>query len=369
MLEIVGKYNTAFISVDDIDSSTISQLYKLLNSEISINSNIRIMPDAHAGKGCVVGTSMTINDKICPNIVGVDIGCGVFVTKFKSNKKLDFNYIDQTIRSCIPYGFNRHKNCVYDKDELKHLLNNIKGDFTYETAMLSICSLGGGNHFIEINKSNEDDVYYLVIHSGSRFLGVEIAGYYQKKAIEYKHKNNLSIDDDIAYIVDDDLNNYLHDMELVQIYAKLNRILMSNIIIKNLDNIEILEQFSSIHNYIDVKNKILRKGAISAYKNQKLIIPINMRDGSLICLGKGNEEWNCTAPHGAGRLLSRSEAKHMLNINDYKNDMNGIFSTCVSKSTIDESPRAYKSIDYIIRNVENFVDIIEVIKPVYNFKA
>ena len=158
-------------------------------------------------------------------------------------------------------------------------------------------------------------------------------------------------------------------MELVQIYAKLNRILMSNIIIKNLDNIEILEQFSSIHNYIDVKNKILRKGAISAYKNQKLIIPINMRDGSLICLGKGNEEWNCTAPHGAGRLLSRSEAKNILSIDDYKKDMNGIFSTCIGRSTIDESPRAYKSIDYIIRNVENFVDVIEVIKPVYNFKA
>lgn len=394
MIILEGKNNNAKVYTDNIENEAISQIIELCNQEFCKDSNIRIMPDVHSGAGCTIGTTMTIKDKVVPSLVGVDLNCGVETVKIRE-KEIDFKKLDDVIRGYIPSGFNirstEHRYCkMIDLNNLKyHKSINI------ERAMLSIGTLGGGNHFIEINKDGTGNVY-IVVHSGSRNLGKQVAELYQniayKKLIDVRlDKNNIieklkqegrekdiqtelkkiavpKIRKELAYLQGEDFNDYINDIKTVQKFADLNRKAIIDEIVTRM-GFTIEEQFTTVHNYIDTESMILRKGAISAKLNEKVLIPMNMRDGSLICIGKGNEDWNCSAPHGAGRIMSRSKAKEMVSMDEYKESMKDIWSTSVCESTIDESPMAYKPMDEIIRNVEDTVDIIDVIKPLYNFKA
>ncbi|WMJ79326.1 RtcB family protein [Clostridium sp. MB40-C1] len=397
MQEIKGRYNSAKVFTDNIDSETISQLYTLLNQMFIIDSKIRIMPDTHSGKGCVIGTTMTIKDKVVPNLVGVDIGCGVDVIKIDS-KEIDFEKLDKVIRENIPYGMNIHdKSHRFSKDINLEELKCIK-HVNCSRAINSIGTLGGGNHFIEVDVDIEG-AYYVLIHSGSRYLGGQVAKYYQDLAVKNFNRDKVMNErekiinelkacgkaseiektlkklkhppqnpKELMYVDGANFKDYIHDMNIIQNYAKTNRRAMADIILKNM-GWKAEEYFSTIHNYIDIENMILRKGAVSAQKGEKLVIPINMKDGALICIGKGNEDWNFSAPHGAGRIFSRKQAKKVLSLEEFKNKMNGVWTSCVSQYTLDESPMVYKPIDEIMENVIDTLDVISVIKPVYNFKA
>ena len=391
------------IYAETFEYEAYDQIKKLANYPAYADSKIRIMPDAHAGKGCTVGTTMTLTDKVTPNLVGVDIGCGMLAVHLDPSCEIDFEKLDKTIRKYIPSGFEiRSKSDLWAKfDKLDNLLCGNQVDLS--RALCSIGTLGGGNHFIELDKA-EDGTYWLVIHSGSRNLGVQVCKFYQdlafkklnemtaiKKQIQteviakckaegrqrdipaeldraLKAIQKPSADKELAHLEGDDFKNYLHDMEIVQEYAALNREIMAKVILKKM-NWKETDRFETIHNYIDIKNKILRKGSVSAQLGEKLLIPMNMRDGSLICIGKGNEDWNFSAPHGAGRVMSRSKAKELVDMNRYIESMEGIYTTSVSRATIDESPMVYKNMDEIIRCIAPTVDVVEVIKPVYNFKA
>ena len=396
MIELRGKYGEAKVYTDVVDNESISQVINLLNQPYVEGSRVRMMPDIHAGAGCTIGTTMTIQDKICPNLVGVDIGCGMETIRIKE-KHIELQSLDKLIRNEIPSGFAiRNKPHRYneqiDLDSL-YCAKHIKLD----RARLSVGTLGGGNHFIEANKDDDDNIY-IVVHSGSRHLGLEIANYYQEagyKALTSFNKAEIdaviaqlksdgrqseiqkvlkgmkkhtSIPKPLAYVEGELLDQYLHDMKIAQEFAMYNRKAMIDVIVKGL-GLHITEQFTTIHNYIDIENKILRKGAVSAQDGEVLLIPINMRDGSLVCVGKGNEDWNCSAPHGAGRLMSRSAAKETFTVSEFKKQMEGIYTTSVSRSTLDECPMAYKRIEDIVDNISPTVDIKAIIKPIYNFKA
>jgi len=352
------------------------------------------MPDAHAGAGCTIGTTMTISDKIVPNLVGVDIGCGMETIKLKQ-KDIDFEKLDKVIYDHIPSGFDiRKKQHKYVENiDLNSLV--CKKHVDLERARLSIGTLGGGNHFIEVNRDS-DGALYLVVHSGSRHLGKQVAEYYQElgyrelmdinrmkaefvrklkekrgeKEIRDEIEKNSpdKISKQLAYVQGESFNHYLHDMKIVQQYAAYNRKAIVDEIISRM-GFEPEDQFTTIHNYIDLSCMILRKGAISARKGEKVLIPINMRDGSLICVGKGNKDWNYSAPHGAGRLMSRRKAKETISLEEFKKSMDGIYTTTVNRSTLDECALAYKPMDEIIGNIQDTVEIIDIIKPVYNFKA
>lgn len=380
------------IFAETFEYEAYDQVKRLANYEAYKNSKIRIMPDSHAGKGCTVGTTMTITDKVTPNLVGVDIGCGMLTIELK-DKYIDCEKLDSVIRSKVPNGFNVHERqkATFDFENLL-CANHVD----LERALLSIGSLGGGNHFIEVDYSEKHDKYYLVIHSGSRKLGGDVCKYYQDLAFqnanemkkvredlitrlkaegkmkdiesEIKKLKKPTANKELSHLSGDNFKSYLNDMEIVQRFAIMNRKTMASIIIKEMGFQE-SDRFETIHNYIDFKRMILRKGAVSAELEEKLLIPINMRDGSLICIGKGNEDWNYSAPHGAGRLMSRSRAKEILSMDEYANSMNGIFSTSVNTSTLDEAPQAYKSMDEIKRTILETVEIVDTIKPVYNFKA
>ena len=328
MLELKGEYNTAKIFTDKAEFSAIEQVKYLLNQPFMAGSQIRVMPDIHAGMSCTIGMTMTVTDKVVPNFVGVDIGCGMLVAELK-DKRVDFNQIDKAIHQHIPAGFNIRSTPHHYNDEID--LTKLKCKIDLDRAVSSIGTLGGGNHFIEIGQS-DDGVLYLIVHSGSRSLGKHVCDHYQKiAAVEAKSRVGAG-DRMLSYLEGDALNNYLHDMKIVQEYADLNR----RAIVKELEKrtkIKITEQFSTVHNYIDLETKILRKGAVSAQKDEKIIIPINMRDGSLLCLGKGNGDWNYSAPHGAGRVMSRSVAKQTITLTEYEKAMSGVFSTTVNRST------------------------------------
>lgn len=375
-----GKYNTAEVFTDKIDETTVGQVINLCNQEIFEDSKIRIMPDCHAGKGCTIGTTMTITDKIVPNLVGVDIGCGVagvIVTE-----ELDLDRLDNVIRTHVPHGFATHSKSR--EKILKNIfgidLHSLRCDVNIDRAFLSAGTLGGGNHFIELNKS-EDGTQFLMVHTGSRNLGKNIAEYYQKKAIEYC-TNNEEIEkpqNDLCYLEGQLMQDYLHDMDIAQRYAIANRVLILTDILYNYieleDNYEtcVREMKTTIaectHNYIDLKHNILRKGAISAQEDEVVFIPINMRDGIILGKGKGNPDWNYSAPHGAGRILSRSKAKQQISMEEYTDAMEGIYTTCISTSTLDECPQAYKPVEDILNNINDTVEVVEIIKPVYNFKS
>lgn len=398
MIELRGEYNEAKIFTDIVDEASISQVLLLLNQEFVSESKIRLMPDIHAGAGCTIGTTMTITDKIVPNLVGVDIGCGMESVRVKETH-IELQKLDKLIYNNIPSGFNvrEKKHKYFDEINLENLFC-----FKYidqKRAEKSLGTLGGGNHFIEADKDDEGNIY-IVVHSGSRHLGVEVANYYQeegykslngstKKDIDnlisdlkaqgrereiqksiaaLKDTNRTNIPRQLAYVSGELFEQYIHDMKIVQKYAELNRQAMIHEIVKGM-KLHVMEQFTTIHNYIDTEAMILRKGAVSAKKGEKLLIPINMRDGSLICIGKGNADWNQSAPHGAGRLMSRSAAKKTFTVSEFKKQMSDIYTTSVNKDTLDECPMAYKGIDDIVNNIGDTVDVIQVIKPIYNFKA
>ncbi|HBG40254.1 MAG TPA: RNA-splicing ligase RtcB [Porphyromonadaceae bacterium] len=380
------------IFAETFEHEAYDQVKRLANYPAYESSVIRIMPDSHAGKGCTVGTTMTITDKVTPNLVGVDIGCGMLTVELR-DKNINCERLDQVIREKIPYGFNVHSKprASFDFEKL-HCAKYVG----LERALLSIGSLGGGNHFIEIDYSGKDDKYYLVIHSGSRNLGANVCKYYQDLAFqgvnemkkirdeliarlksegrekeindEIKKIKKPIVDKELVHLSGEYFDRYMNDMEIVQRFASLNRKTMADIIIREAGLSEAC-RFETIHNYIDFKRMILRKGAVSAEAGEKLLIPINMRDGSLICIGKGNPDWNYSAPHGAGRLMSRSKAKELLSMDEFTKSMDGIFTTSVNASTLDEAPMAYKSMEEISSAITDTVDIIDKIKPVYNFKA
>ena len=398
MIEIKGKYNEAKIFTDVVDSTSIAQVQELCNQEFTAGSRIRLMPDIHAGAGCTIGTTMTITDTVVPNLVGVDIGCGMETIRI-TEKHLELQKLDKLIYEKIPSGFSvRDKAHKYlsqiDLDELY-----CREQIDIRRAEKSIGTLGGGNHFIEVNKDEEDNLY-IVVHSGSRHLGVEVAKYYQEEGYkvlngtddasiaqiidkmktegrekeiqkEIKRLKNVkqtNIPKALAYVSGELFERYIHDMKIVQHFAKLNRMAMMDEIVKGM-KVHIEEQFTTIHNYIDTESMILRKGAVSAKAGEKILIPINMRDGSLICLGKGNEDWNYSAPHGAGRLMSRAEAKQSFTVSEFKKQMEEVYTTSVGKATLDECPMAYKGMQDILDNIGPTADVVKIIRPIYNFKA
>lgn len=380
-MELETKYGKIKIFTENIDEKAYVQIVNMSNSRLGENAHIRIMPDVHKGRGCTIGTTMLITDKICPNLIGVDIGCGVNIVFVKENMSGEVEALDNIIRKYIPFGFNIHKSKKeYPFEEMKcwkHLDDEARVRSKY-----SLGSLGGGNHFIEAYKNA------ISVHSGSRNIGQAVAVYYQKlaeqtikdvklealekientKKQEWLNNNKNFTNKELAYLTCDNMKNYLHDMKIVQQFAEDNREDMLKSIIEKL-NLTPTDKIISTHNYIDTETFILRKGAIASEKNKKLVIPLNMRDGVLICEGKGNEDWNYSAPHGAGRLYSRSKARETIKLEDYKKSMEGIYSTCVSKNTIDESPFAYKEYTEIIENIEPTAKIIERLLPIFNFKA
>ena len=398
MLEIKGKFNTAICYASIIEEEAIWQIRRMCDYEFTEGSRIRIMPDVHAGKGCTIGTTMTIKDKAVPNIVGVDIGCGMYTVDL-GKTEINFVKVDEADHY-IPSGLNvwEGRQERFDLQELR-CYRDLKDTKRLER---SLGTLGGGNHFIEIDEA-ADGTKYLVIHSGSRNLGKQVAEFYQHLAIDlskgkedylrkrdeiirtYKEqgrkaeiqkaleilawdKKEGTIPEDLCYLYGTYLEDYLHDVEVCQRFARRNREKMAEILLDR-SGMAGGDSFHTIHNYIDTDEMILRKGAIAAHKGEKILIPINMRDGSVLAVGKGNPEWNYSAPHGAGRILSRRAAKDQLNLEAYRQSMEGIYTTSVNASTLDEAPMAYKSLEDIIDVIRESVDIIDIMKPIYNFKA
>ncbi len=394
MLTLTGKYNSARIFSDNIREETVSQIIELCNEELTQGCQIRIMPDAHKGEGCVIGTTMTFNNKVVPRLIGTDIGCGILVLNLR-NAIISYPELDTWLRENVPSGMSASRRQLeFPKLEELKCIDHIDG----ELALLSLNLLGRGNHFIEIEEGS-NGFKYLVIHAGSNSLGKQVAEYYQALATKSMDVNRelvneavdaliregreseietvlsflnkpKSVNKSFAYLEGDSLNDYLHDVKIVQEYAEYNRYLIAKTITEHQNiNIDHLEKFDSVHNYIDVEHRILRKGAISAKRGEKLLIPINSSEGSLFCFGKGNSDWNYSAPHGAGRILSRSEAKTKVNMEEYKESMVGVYTTSVCEGTIDEAPAVYKSIEEIFYYTLDTVDLIETLRPVYNFRS
>ena len=367
MITLDYKYNQIKVFTDELESSAESQLRTMCEQPFMANNKIRVMPDVHAGVGCTIGTTMTIGNYVVPNMVGVDIGCGMLTVKLEE-KRLNLPELDSFIRQYIPSGreVRERPHRSHGRIDLEELLCYNKVDT--RRAKESLGTLGGGNHFIEIDKDDKDNLY-LVIHTGSRNLGLQVAQFYQKKAFEaVGGRKQSEIPYELAPLSGQDMVDYLHDMAVMQRYAALNREIIKEEILKGLKLHE-AESFSTIHNYIDMDAMILRKGAVSAKSEERLLIPINMRDGSLICTGLGNEDWNCSAPHGAGRLFSRTEAENRFSVSEFRKQMEGIFTTSVSQDTLDEAPMAYKPMEHILQHIKDTATVDKIIRPIYNFKA
>lgn len=400
MFEIRGKMATAVCYAKVIDENAAEQIRTMCDYELTAGSRVRIMPDVHAGTGCTIGTTMTVLDKVCPNIVGVDIGCGMYTVRL-TDREMNFARIDEAVHS-IPSGMNVRQSKAEEFDLTDLRCYRVLKDMP--RLECSLGTLGGGNHFIEIDRT-ADGEYYLVIHSGSRNLGKQVAEYYQQLAIDHftgkdripqermeiirtyreqgreteieealkqlMHKYDsvtIPVPKELCWLEGTGVEYYLHDVEICQRFARRSREIMAEIILQK-TGMTASESFHTIHNYIDTEEMILRKGAIAAHEGEKILIPINMRDGSVIATGKGNPEWNYSAPHGAGRIMSRSKAKNTIDLEEYRKAMEGIYSTSVNENTLDEAPMAYKSLEDIIDVIGESVDIIEIMKPVYNFKA
>lgn len=398
MIEIVGAFNTAICYTGELEEAAAAQIKAVCDQEAFSDCKIRIMPDVHAGMGCTIGTTMTITDKIVPGMVGVDIGCGMETVRI-AETEIDFEKLDALIHTQIP--------CGREIRATPHALN-AQIDLTrlrcspyvnLDRAQKSIGTLGGGNHFIEVDRGESGELF-VVVHSGSRHIGNEVASYYQdegRKAFwggarhqvdaavaelkaqgrfqeiqptinRLRKEHEIALPKDLAYVEGPLFDDYLHDMKIIQHFAALNRKAMMDVILSGM-GLTAVEQFTTVHNYIDTDNNILRKGAVAAYAGQKLLIPINMRDGSLVCVGKGNPDWNCSAPHGAGRLMSRRDALKQLSLEEYRREMAGIYTTCVDRTTLDEAPMAYKGMEEIVSQIGPTVEILQRILPVYNFKA
>ena len=367
MIEVFGQWNTAICYTNQLEQEAAEQIRSVCNQRAFADCKIRIMPDVHAGMGCTIGTTMTITDKIVPGMVGVDIGCGMETVQI-AEKEIDFQQLDELIHRKIPSGRNVRNSAHKLSREIDLTQLRCKDYVNIDRAMKSIGTLGGGNHFIEVDRSETGDLF-LVVHSGSRHLGQEVARYHQNAGVRSlkDHKGEF-IPKDLAYVQGLQFEDYIHDMHITQQFAALNRKAMLDVILSGM-GLTVVDQFTTIHNYIDTEHMILRKGSVSAQVGEKLLIPINMRDGSLVCVGKGNAEWNCSAPHGAGRLMSRKDATASLNLEEYRKQMEGIYTSCVGRSTLDEAPMAYKSMEEILSQIGPTVDVLQQIRPVYNFKA
>ena len=398
MVTIQGLYNTAVCYTPELEDLAAKQIKAVCDQAEFAGCKIRVMPDVHAGKGCTIGTTMTIQDKIVPGMVGVDIGCGMETVELAEHE-IDFDKLDALIRKEIPYGREVRDTLHALNAEIDLTQLRCADQVNLNRAMRSIGTLGGGNHFIEVDRS-EDGRLFLIVHSGSRHLGTEVAEYYQnegrralwgganyqiqeviaqlkaegrfkeiqKTISALRTEHELSIPKDLAYVEGKLFEDYIHDMKITQQFAMLNRKAMVDVIMTGM-GFTAVEAFTTIHNYIDTDAMILRKGSVSARAGEKLLIPINMRDGSLICVGKGNQDWNCSAPHGAGRLMSRRAAFNVLSMEEFKREMEGIYTTCVLPDTLDESPMAYKNMDEIVNQIGPTAEVVERIRPVYNFKA
>lgn len=398
MFEIKGNVNTALCYAKVVEEEAIEQIRRMCDYEFTKDSKIRIMPDVHAGKGCTIGTTMTVTDKVVPNIVGVDIGCGMYTVKL-GKAEIDFKKLDEAAHF-VPSGMHiwEGRQERFDLQELR-CYRSLKNTKWLER---SLGTLGGGNHFIEIDAAG-DGTKYLVIHTGSRNLGKQVAELYQQLAIDlnkgketyfqerdeiirtYKeqgrrkeiqaaleavswNQREATMPEDLCYLYGSYFDDYLHDVEICQGFARRNREKIAEVLLER-TGMTGEEAFHTIHNYIDTDEMILRKGAIAAHAGEKVLIPINMRDGSVLAIGKGNPDWNFSAPHGAGRIMSRTKARNTLDLDEYKKVMKGIYTTSVNEATLDEAPMAYKSLDDIIDVIRESVDVIDVMKPIYNFKA
>lgn len=404
-MELTGKYNTAKIFTDNVEYACIDQIKGILDCAAFEGAKIRIMPDCHAGKGCVVGYTQTIEDKIVPNLVGVDISCGMSYVRIKTSE-IDFRKLDKIIRMYVPSGMSIHKPGALPKQTIKKaesLISSLHASVTDEKAMHAVNSvgtLGGGNHFIEAARSKETGEWYLIVHSGSRNLGLQVCNYWQRKALdsmpkkisesiskairELKEqgraaeieqtvkqlKKQFYIPKDLAYLDGEDMEGYLHDVGIVAKYADLNRRTMLEIILGKMGILHHkMEIRTTCHNYIDLNRRIVRKGAVSAEAGEEILVPLNMRDGSLLCTGLGNPDWNWSAPHGAGRVMSRSAAKRELSMDEFRETMKDIYTTSVSETTLDEAPMAYKPAEEIEELLKDTAEIREHLIPTYNFKA
>lgn len=395
---IEGKCASAIAYAKVIEPEAVEQIRRMCDYECTLGSQIRIMPDVHAGKGCTIGTTMTIHDRAVPNVVGVDIGCGMYTVRL-NEREIDFARLDEAAHY-VPSGMNvwegRKESFELEKLECFRELKDTR------RLQRSLGTLGGGNHFIEVDRA-ADGTLYLVIHSGSRNLGKQVAEHYQRLAIdlnrgkgEYYRKRDaliaeykaagrrkeiqaalkalewaekpMTIPEDLCFVYGEYLEKYLRDVEICQRFARRNRELIAEVLLAR-TGLTAADAFHTIHNYIDTDEMILRKGAIAAHQGERVLIPINMRDGSVLAVGKGNAEWNQSAPHGAGRIMSRIKAREQLTMQDYESAMQGIYTTSVNPSTIDEAPMAYKSLSDIIDVIRDSVDVIDVMKPIYNFKA
>ena len=401
MIELTGKYNEARIYTDIVDEAVMSQVMLLLNQEFAAGSKIRFMPDVHAGAGCAVGTTMTVRDKIVPNLVGADIGCGMETVRIRE-KRMELQKLDKLIHEKVPSGYRMREKThrYFEKIRLEDLY--CCKHISAGKAEKSLGTLGGGNHFIEVDRA-ADGTHYLIIHTGSRNLGKQVAEIYQKLAVElhmgrenyfrerdaliaeYKaagrrreiqaalkkiawEKHEADMPEDLCYLYGTWLGDYLHDVEICQQFARRNREKIAEVLLER-TGIAGGEAFHTIHNYIDTNEMILRKGAIAAHAGEKVLIPVNMRDGSMLAVGRGNPEWNYSAPHGAGRLMSRKKAKETLDMDEYRREMEGIYTTSISCETLDEAPMAYKALGDILDVTGETVTVTEILKPVYNFKA
>lgn len=355
-MELKGKFANAIIHTSDIDENTINQVNNLINCDVSEGSTIHIMPDCHAGTGCTIGTTMTIKDRVCPNLVGVDVGCGMLCLKVQG----DFS-IDDFLDACekVPSGVGKYNSEMTPFDDLNKLSFPLERP---EQILYSIGTLGSGNHFIELNE-DEDGNRYIVIHTGSRNLGIQVCSHHMEIAKKTNPRGELS------FLTGTDLNNYLLDMRICQTYAQKNRMEIAYTILRNLGNSKKVDAFETVHNYIDFDDRILRKGAISCTKGKRVLIPFNMRDGSVIAVGKGNPDWNFSGPHGAGRIMSRSEAKKNLTLEDYQNTMKGISSRTVCQKTIDEAPQVYKDSKEIENLISETVEVQKHLKVIANYKG
>ena len=398
MFEIKGKINTAICYAKVVEDEAIEQIRRMCDYDFTGNSKIRIMPDVHAGKGCTIGTTMTVTNKVVPNIVGVDIGCGMYTVNLGKGD-IDLAKLDEAAHF-VPSGMNiwEGRQEKFDLQELR-CYRSLKNTKWLER---SLGTLGGGNHFIEVDKAS-NGTNYLVIHTGSRNLGKQVAEIYQQLAVDlnkgketyfqqrdeiirtYKeqgrrkeiqkaleaiswHQRETTMPEDLCFLYGQFFDDYMHDVEICQRFARRNREKIAEVLLAR-TGMTGGEAFHTIHNYIDTNEMILRKGAIAAHAGEKVLIPINMRDGSVLAIGKGNPEWNYSAPHGSGRIMSRTKAKNELNLDEYREAMAGIYTTSVNEATLDEAPMAYKSLEDIIDVIKESVDVIEVMKPIYNFKA
>ncbi len=368
MKTVNGIFASAKIFTDDVEEYAAAQVKLLCDNEAAKGSTVRVMPDVHPGKAGVIGLTMTVGEKVLPNLVGIDIGCGITIAKIKQ-KKIEFQRFDTVIRENVPAGSLTRKKPHRFYREFDFTRLKCYGGINERKAGLSLGTLGGGNHFIEADR-DEGGSLYLAVHSGSRHLGKEVTEYYLRKGQEELKEKGIRLPYEMTVLEGKLKEDYLHDQQIVKEYAALNREVITDELIKGM-KLKVLETFSCDHNYIETERDtaILRKGAVSAYEGERVAIPVNMRDGILLGTGKGNPDWNYSAPHGSGRILRRDEVQNLYTVSGFKKEMEGIYCSCIGKGTLDEAPFAYRDLGYIRQAVGDTVEIEKLLKPIYSYKS